>query len=74
MSRVSIGLRLTLWYLGIFALAQLIFGVGMWFILRESLHDIADSTLAGEVGGRPAFSWSLAIRPDTGRTSKRGHR
>ena len=49
MSRVSIGLRLTLWYLGIFALAQLIFGVGMWFILRESLHDIADSTLAGEV-------------------------
>jgi heavy metal sensor kinase len=48
-SRVSIGLRLTLWYLGIFALAQLIFGVGMWFILRESLHGIADSTLAGEV-------------------------
>ena len=49
MSRLSIGLRLTLWYLGIFALAQLIFGVGMWFILRENLHDIADSTLAGEV-------------------------
>ena len=49
MSRLSIGLRLTLWYLGIFALAQLIFGVGMWFILRENLHDIADSTLAGQV-------------------------
>lgn len=49
MRRLSIGLRLTLWYLGIFALAQLIFGVGMWFILRENLHDIADTALASEV-------------------------
>jgi len=49
MRKLSIGLRLTLWYLGIFALAQLIFGVGMWFILRENLHDIADTTLASEV-------------------------
>jgi heavy metal sensor kinase len=49
MKRLSIGLRLTLWYLGIFALAQLIFGIGMWFILRENLHDIADATLASEV-------------------------
>jgi heavy metal sensor kinase len=47
--KLSIGLRLTLWYLGIFALAQLIFGVGMWFILRENMHDIADTTLASEV-------------------------
>jgi len=47
--RLSIGLRLTAWYLAIFAVAQLIFGVGMWFILRQNLHDIADTTLAGEV-------------------------
>jgi heavy metal sensor kinase len=47
--RLSIGLRLTLWYLAIFALAQLIFGVGMWFILRENMHDIADGALASEV-------------------------
>jgi heavy metal sensor kinase len=47
--RLSIGLRLTVWYLAIFAVAQLIFGVGMWFILRENLHDIADTTLASEV-------------------------
>jgi heavy metal sensor kinase len=47
--RLSIGLRLTLWYLGIFALAQMVFGVGMWFILRENLHDVADSGLASEV-------------------------
>jgi len=49
MKRLTIGLRLTLWYLGIFALAELIFGVGMWFILRENLHDIADSALASQV-------------------------
>jgi heavy metal sensor kinase len=49
MQRLSIGLRLTLWYLAIFALAQLIFGVGMWFILRKNLHDVADTTLAGQV-------------------------
>jgi heavy metal sensor kinase len=49
MKRLSIGLRLTLWYLGVFAFAQLIFGVGMWFILRENLHDIADTALASEV-------------------------
>jgi heavy metal sensor kinase len=49
LKRLSIGLRLTVWYVGIFAVAQLIFGVGMWFILRENLHDVADSSLSGEV-------------------------
>jgi heavy metal sensor kinase len=49
MQRLSIGLRLTFWYLAIFALAQLIFGVGMWFILRKNLHDVADTTLASQV-------------------------
>lgn len=49
MKRLSIGMRLTLWYLGVFALAQLVFGVGMWFILRENLHDVVDGALAGEV-------------------------
>jgi heavy metal sensor kinase len=49
MKRLSIGLRLTLWYLGIFALAQAIFGVGMWFILRENMRDIANAALADQV-------------------------
>jgi heavy metal sensor kinase len=59
--RISIGLRLTLWYLAIFALAQALFGVGMWFILRQNLHDIADQVLETETDdvrrfleGRPA--------------------
>lgn len=49
MKRLSIGLRLTFWYVGIFAVAQAIFGVGMWFILRENLHDVADSSLSAQV-------------------------
>ena len=46
---LSIGLRLTLSYLLIFAVAQLIFGVGMWFILRHNLYDIADDTVEGQI-------------------------
>jgi heavy metal sensor kinase len=49
LKRLSIGLRLTFWYVGIFAVAQAIFGFGMWFILRENLRDVADSSLAAEV-------------------------
>jgi heavy metal sensor kinase len=47
--RLSIGMRLTLWYLAIFFLAELIFGVGMWLILRKNLYDIADQALQGQV-------------------------
>jgi heavy metal sensor kinase len=49
LKRLSIGVRLTFWYLGIFAVAQAIFGVGMWFILRENLHEVADSGLSTQV-------------------------
>jgi heavy metal sensor kinase len=44
MKRLSIGLRLTLWYLAIFAL-----GVGMWFILRENLYDMVDDDAENQV-------------------------
>jgi heavy metal sensor kinase len=47
--RLSIGVRLTLWYLAAFAVAQLIFGVGMWLILRQNMHDLADAGLESEV-------------------------
>jgi heavy metal sensor kinase len=49
MRKLSIGVRLTLWYLVIFAAAQLLFGVGMWFLLRQSLYRIADKELRGQV-------------------------
>jgi two-component system, OmpR family, heavy metal sensor histidine kinase CusS len=47
--KLSIGVRLTLWYLAIFALAQLAFGAGMWFILRHHLYDLVNDRLAGQV-------------------------
>ena len=46
--RFSIGLRLTLWYLLIFACAQGVFGTGMWLILRYNLYDIADDALESQ--------------------------
>jgi heavy metal sensor kinase len=49
MRKLSIGLRLTLWYLAIFAVAQAIFGVGMWFILRTHMYDLVDDNLEGQV-------------------------
>jgi heavy metal sensor kinase len=55
MKRLSIGLRLTLSYLLIFAVAQLIFGLGMWLILRHNLYDIADDTLEGQIDDVRSF-------------------
>jgi len=49
MKKLSIGMRLTLWYLAIFAVAQLIFGVGMWLILRGHLYDLVDDSLESQV-------------------------
>jgi heavy metal sensor kinase len=49
MRRLSIGVRLTLWYLVIFALAELLFGVGMWLILRHNLYEMVDRDLDGQV-------------------------
>src|SRR5437588_8532353 len=49
MRKLSIGVRLTLWYLAIFAGAQLIFGAGMWFELRHHLYDLVDDGLEGQV-------------------------
>jgi heavy metal sensor kinase len=49
MRKLSIGWRLTLWYVVIFALAQLVFGVGMWVLLRHYLYDLADDDLESQV-------------------------
>jgi heavy metal sensor kinase len=55
MRRLSIGSRLTLWYLAIFALAQLVFGAGMWFLLRHHLYDLVDDSLEGQVEDLKSF-------------------
>jgi len=49
MKRLSIGVRLTLWYLAIFALGQAVFGVGMWVVLRNHLYDLADDSLESQI-------------------------
>jgi len=49
MKRFSIGVRLTIWYLAIFALGELVFGTGVWFILRDNLLDIVDDGLESQV-------------------------
>jgi len=49
MKKLSIGLRLTLWYLSIFAAAQLFFGLTMWVALRQHLYGIADKALMAQV-------------------------
>ena len=49
MKKLSIGLRLTLWYLAVFALAQFLFGAGMWLMLRQSLYSITDDALHDQI-------------------------
>ncbi len=49
MRKLSIGFRLTSWYLVIFAAAQLCFGVGMWIVLRQGLYSIANRALTTQV-------------------------
>jgi heavy metal sensor kinase len=48
MKKLSIGMRLTLWYFAVFLLAEFAFGAGMWLILRKNLFDIADAALEGQ--------------------------
>jgi len=55
MKRLSIGVRLTLWYLAIFALGELVFGAGMWFILRQNLYDMVDDDLESQVDDLKSF-------------------
>lgn len=55
MRKLSIGSRLTLWYLAIFTAAELFFGVGMWLVLRQDLYGIADDTLTAQVEDVASF-------------------
>jgi heavy metal sensor kinase len=55
MKRLSIGLRLTLSYLLIFAVAQAIFGLGIWVSLKRHLYDIADDALENQIDDMEHF-------------------
>ena len=45
MTRLPIGVRLTLWYVAIFATAQVVFGGLMFVTLRHHLYEIVDDRL-----------------------------
>ena len=49
MKRLSIGVRLMLWYLAIFAVGEIVFGASMWLILRHNLYDIVDDSLESQI-------------------------
>ena len=49
MKKLSIGVRLMLWYLAIFALGEILFGASMWFILRNNLYDLVDDQLESQL-------------------------
>lgn len=44
-----------LWYLAIFALGELVFGAGMWFILRQNLYDLVDDGIESQVDDVKSF-------------------
>jgi heavy metal sensor kinase len=54
-TRISIGLRLTLWYLTIFALGQFAFGAGMWLVLRHHLVSLVDENLQHQTEDLQSF-------------------
>src|ERR1700720_2713855 len=55
MRKLSIGVRLTLWYLVLFAVAQLFFGAGMWWILRDNIYDLVDDGLEQQIDNLKNF-------------------
>lgn len=63
MKKLSIGMRLTLWYLAIFALAQIVFGAGMWFILKHHLFDLVDDGLEEQVDDLRSLLQTLGPEP-----------
>jgi len=55
MKRLPIGVRLTLWYVAIFATAQGVFGGLMWVSLRHHLYEIVNDTLQDETEDLKSF-------------------
>ena len=55
MTRLSIGLWLTLWYLAIFAFGPFAFGTGMWLVLRHHLVSMVDENLRDQTEDLRSF-------------------
>jgi heavy metal sensor kinase len=61
MRNLSIGVRLTLWYLVFFAIAQMFFGAGMWWILRDNIYDLVDDGLEQQIDDLKNFLQSQPV-------------
>ncbi len=55
MNKLSIGLRLTLWFLAIFALGELALGMGTLHFLRSHLFSLVDDNLQTQVEDLKSF-------------------
>ena len=67
MKKLSIGFRLTLWYLAIFAVGEIMFASGMYAILRHNLYDLVDDGIESQVDDLKNF---LATQPSDLETAK----
>ena len=64
MTRLSIGWRLTVWYLAIFAVGQFAFGAGMWLVLRHHLISLVDENLQHQADDVRSFLLSQKKNAD----------
>ena len=60
MTRRSIRVRLTAWYLAVLVSATLALALGSWWLARRSLTDEVDRTLAARLDGTRAFLDAMA--------------
>jgi heavy metal sensor kinase len=67
MRKLSIGVRLTLWYVAIFAVGELLFGASMFLILRHNLYDLVDDGLESQIEDLRNF---LGAQPKDASTAK----
>jgi len=80
MTRLPIGLRLTLAYFLIFALGQAIFGLEIWVVLRHNLYDLADDALENQINdvrhslaAQPPDTPLTQLQEEIGETYRLGH-
>jgi hypothetical protein len=55
MRKLSLATRLTLWYLAIFALTELVFGAASWFVLQSNLYELVDNNLESQIADLQSF-------------------
>jgi hypothetical protein len=55
MRKLSLAVRLTMWYVLVLALAEIVFGASMWLLLRHNLYDLVDDGLERQIDDLKTF-------------------